>query len=437
MDAAGCIFGHSAIQQLTVRPIDAFERPRWHQLMAAHHYLGFKTLVGESLRYVAEVNHCWVSLIGWSAAALKCQVRDRWIGWSQPIQWQRLHLIANNSRFLILPGWHLPNLASRVLSLNLKRLSNDWLQIFGHPILLVESFVDARRFTGACYKAANFTYLGLSKGFGKCAKRYFQHGQPKAVFVRSLQRAARRRLKQPVADPHLLPRTAAMKFTQKQLDDLIHVLLAIPDPRFKRGKRHMLIAVLAISICAVICGARSFAAIAEFAKLRTQQQLKKLRCRHDGQAFIPPSEPTIRRILQRCDAQKVDQALLGWLASLCHDDALAFDGKTPKGSLHGPGKVHLLSCVTHQHGISLAQKPVDTKTNEISLAKPMLQPLNLQGKVLTADALHTQVELARFVVEEKHADYFFVVKDNQPTLKQDIAALQLKNAFPPSGPNRG
>jgi hypothetical protein len=433
MDASG---GISAIRQLTVRPIEAFERQRWQQLMTAHHYLGFKTLVGESLRYVAEVNHCWVSLIGWSAAALKCQVRDRWIGWSQPIQWQRLHLIANNSRFLVLPGWHLPNLASRVLSLNLKRLNNDWQQIFGHPILLVESFVDPSRFTGACYKAANFTCLGRSKGFGKCANRYFQHARPKAVFVRSLHRRALQRLKQPVADPQLISKVAPMKFTQKQLEDLIQVLLAIPDPRFKRGKRHRLISVLAIAICAVICGARSFAAIAEFAKLRTQQQLKKLRCRHDGHRWIPPSEPTIRRVLQRCDAQQVDHALLGWLASLCHDDALAFDGKTPRGSLHGPGKVHLLSLVTHQHGISLAQKPVATKTNEISVAKPMLQDLNVQGKVLTADALHTQVELARFVVEEKHADYFFVVKDNQSTLKNDIATLQLKNAFPPSGPNR-
>ena len=133
--------------------------------------MGFKSLVGE-------LRGQWVALLGWSSAALQCRPRDAWIGWSQVIQWQRLHLIANNSRFLVLTGINIPNLASKTLSLNLKRLSKDWQEIHGHPILLAETFVDISRFQGTCYKAANWIFLGLTQGFGKSAKRYYHHGQP-------------------------------------------------------------------------------------------------------------------------------------------------------------------------------------------------------------------------------------------------------------------
>ena len=96
------IHKNSTIQHLVVRPINIAERSQWDAIMAKHHYLGFKSLVGKSIRYVAEIQGQWVALLGWSAAALKCKPRDVWIGWPQVTQWQRLHLIANNSRFLIL-----------------------------------------------------------------------------------------------------------------------------------------------------------------------------------------------------------------------------------------------------------------------------------------------------------------------------------------------
>jgi len=119
----------SPLYSLVVRPITSNERANWDTLMSKHHYLGFRSLVGESIRYVAELKGRWVALLGWSAAALKCQPRDTWIGWPQVIQWQRLYLILNNSRFLILPDIHIPNLASKILSLNLKRLAKDWEKI--------------------------------------------------------------------------------------------------------------------------------------------------------------------------------------------------------------------------------------------------------------------------------------------------------------------
>ncbi len=144
------------LRGVEVRPIVAGERARWDALMRQHHYLGLRALVGKSLRYVAVYSGHWLAPIGWRGAALKCQARDRRIGWAKLIQYQRLHLVANNARFLILPGVRAGNLASRILALNLKRLSADWQARHGHPLLLAESFVERGRFTGARYRAAGF-----------------------------------------------------------------------------------------------------------------------------------------------------------------------------------------------------------------------------------------------------------------------------------------
>lgn len=423
-----------SLYSLNVRPIESSERTEWDELMSNQHYLGFKSLVGESIRYIAELRGRWVALLGWSSAALKCHPRDAWIGWPQVIQWQRLHLIANNSRFLVLTGIHIPNLASKTLSLNLKRLSKDWQQIHGHPILLAETFVDISRFHGTCYKAANWIFLGLTQGFGKSAKRYYHHGQPKAIFVRSLHKHAMRWLTDLIANPKLIRKVGPMKFTKKQLEDLIDILKSLKDPRHKRGKRHRKISILAIAICAVLCGARGYSAIAQWAQHRTQNQLKRLWCRYNEKSnqYQPPSEPTIRRVLQAIDAEAVDQAIYAWLNSLFSGSAVAFDGKVLRGARNEDGsQVHLLSAIIHQKGITIAQKQIASKSNEIPAAKPLLEPLDLKGKVVTGDAMHTQTSLARFLVEIKKADYLFTVKDNQSTLKEDIEALNLTDAFPP------
>jgi len=429
------IHKNSTIHHLVVRPINITERSEWGTLMAKHHYLGFKSLVGKSIRYVAEMQGQWVALLGWSAAALKCKPRDSWIGWPQVTQWQRLHLVANNSRFLILlPRSRIPNLASKILSLNLKRLARDWEEIHGHPVVLAETFVDSSRFAGTCYKAANWIYLGQTKGFGKSSHHYFHHGEPKSIFVQPLHRKAIFWLTEPIANPKLIQKVAPMNFTKKQLEDLIEILKSLPDPRKRRGKRHRIISIMAIAICAVLCGARSYAAIAEWAQHRTQNQLRRLWSSYNDKKrrYIPPSEPTIRRVLQSINAETVDQAIYGWLSSLFSGSAVAFDGKVLKGARNHDGKqVHLLSAIIQQQGITIAQKQVASKTNEIPMARPLLEPLDLKDKVVTGDALHTQKDLARFLVEDKQADYLFTVKDNQPTLKEDIKTLALNKGFSP------
>lgn len=417
---------------IVVRPVTPDERQMWDRLMSQYHYLGLKSLVGKSIRYVAEVQGRWLALLGWAASALKCQPRDTWIGWSQAIQWQRLHLIANNSRFLILPGIHIPNLASRVLSLNLRRLSRDWVHVYGHPVLIAETFVDTGRFTGACYKAANWLYLGQTSGYGKHSSRYVHHGQSKAVFVRPLSKKALLKLRDPQPDPELIRKETSMRLSEKQASGLIEILKALPDPRCKRGVRHRNLSIIALSICAVICGCRGYAAIAQWTKNCSQKMLERLWCRKKDHRYIPPSEPTIRRQLQKVDAEKVDMAVSDWASRLSSGNAIGIDGKTLRGARREDGtKVHLLSAFIHQQGITIAQKEVPAKSNEIPSAIPLSEPLDLKGKVVTADALHTQHNLARFLVQEKQADYCFTVKDNQSDLKEAIAYLGLNEGFPP------
>jgi hypothetical protein len=417
----------SLLQQVIVRLILPGERQRWEELMRRHHYLGFAGMVGKSLRYVAEFSGQWLALLGWQAAALKCRPRDRWIGWPPVLQYQRLCLIANNCRFLILPEVQLRNLASRVLSLNLKRLSADWQAVHGHPVWLAETFVDPDRFTAACYRAANWQVLGRTRGYAKRQRSYTCHHRPKWMLVYPLHPRAQELL----ADPHTpfgrLPKMNSKTLTTRQLESLHHQLGQLPDCRKRRGIRHRYRTVLTLALAAVLCGAKSFTALGEFAVSLTQAQLKHLGCRFDKKTkqHQPPCESTLRRVLQASDAEALDRFLGQWLlAQSSPNDPLAVDGKTLRGAHRQDGsKVHLLSAFLHQQGGTVAQIEVGEKTNEIPEIKRLLDPLEIQGRVVTADAMHTQKETAHYLVEEKGAHYLFTVKDNQKTLREDIAAL--------------
>ena len=127
-----------ALSEVVVDLVAAQDENRFRALMQAHHYLGALPGIGETLRYVAHHRGQWLALVVFSAPALKCAARDRWIGWSFGVQFDRLHLLTNNSRFLLLPGAP-RNLGSRVLSLCTRRLVSDWPARFAHPLLLVEA----------------------------------------------------------------------------------------------------------------------------------------------------------------------------------------------------------------------------------------------------------------------------------------------------------
>ena len=227
------------------------------------------------------------------------------------------------------------------------------------------------------------------------------------------------------------------KLSNKQMEDLLLRLRKLPDVRKPRGVRHPYFTVLTIAIAALLGGQKTFASLAEWAGRLTQNQLKRLRARFDNKkkCFIPPSEPTIRRVFQAADIESVEDCLGQWLLGIADDHAIAVDGKTLKGAKRDNGtKVHLLSAFLHNQAVTVNQLEVDEKTNEIPMIQPLLNNLDIKGKVITADALHTQVKTARYIVEDKEADYLFIVKDNQKRLRDDISALREKD-FSPCAPN--
>ena len=181
------------------------ERRRWDQLVRQHHYLKNARLVGEQLRYVViDAAGNWLALIGWSAAAMHLKARDQSIEWTDRQREARLHLLAQNSRFVILaPRQQYPNLASRALSLCLRRLSEDWQAHYHHPLVMVEAFVDRESFQATAYKASGWQPLGYSSGFKRVAQDFYQrHDRPKELWVKELDRRAWRWLRAKQLPPH-------------------------------------------------------------------------------------------------------------------------------------------------------------------------------------------------------------------------------------------
>lgn len=172
----------------------ADKRKLWDSVVHEYHYLGCKHIVGSSLKYFVYLDAQLVCLLGWGSAAWKVGCRDNFIGWSSDRRRIGLNSIANNVRFLILPWITIQHLASKVLALSARVLCIDWAQKFSEELVLLETFVDRSRFQGTCYRAANWTYLGETKGSGKSGASYHHHGIIKSVFVYPLKSDFRRRL---------------------------------------------------------------------------------------------------------------------------------------------------------------------------------------------------------------------------------------------------
>ncbi len=430
-----------SLKSLIVRLITPGEENAWNNLMRRHHYLGFKSLTGETLKYVALLDGQWVALIGWGSAVYKSNHREKWLNWTQEQQKQRLKFIVNNQRFLILPGIQIKNLASKVLGFNTKRLPEDWLAIHGHPALLAETFVDHSRFSGTCYRATGWVPLGRTSGYGRKAGIYYYHGRTKTIFLKPLRKDAREILSAPFLPPEYEGREKALvdlnTVTLGPKGGLTEYLAKIKDPRKPRGVRHSQVTVLAVAICALLSGAKSFIGIGEWAANLSQELLKRLGCRYNDRLkkYVPPSEPTLRRAIQSVNADEVDRIIGEWLSHQSSDEIIAVDGKVLRGSKTAGGKaVHLVSALMHHERMVIGQRQVDKKSNEINAFKPLLEPLDLNGKIVTADAIQTQVKNAQFVVEDKGANYIFPVKQNQEKLFETIRKVK-EGDFSPSTRN--
>jgi len=348
------------LDQVQVRPVERNEEPQHRQLMAAHHYLGYLPKIGHTLWYVASYQEQWVGLLNFSAAAWKCTVRDRWIGWDfhRQYDYDRLKLIANNSRFLILPHCHRPNLASKILSLCQKRLSQDWQKYFGHRLLVLETFVD-QRFEGTVYRAANWLYLGLTRGYRRTRHGYSATAHsPKKVFVKALQKNARTLLSKPVLPLPYRQGVPKMMLSAQQMRSLPDFFVEIADPRRAQGRRHSLPTVLAIACGAILCGMRGYKAIADWAQSLGPKARERFHCRRVNGRYVVPSESIIRDVMIRVDPTDLDRAFQHWNQTLApNDTALAIDGKTMCNALDPNGhQTHVMSVVGHHSKSCYTQK---------------------------------------------------------------------------------
>ena len=163
-------------------------------LLDQHHYLGYTQPVGEHLKYLVYAGERPVACLAWSSAPWHMGPRDRFIGWTPAVRRQNLHLLAYNTRFLILPWVHVRHLASHILGLMARHLSADWERLYGHPIYYLETFVDRDRFAGTCYRAANWRCLGQTTGRGIKDKAHKVTLSIKDVLGYPLRRDFRRRL---------------------------------------------------------------------------------------------------------------------------------------------------------------------------------------------------------------------------------------------------
>lgn len=435
------------------------DRGRFDAELAEHHWLGYR-MVGETMRYVAvDGDGVWVGLVGFGSCALSCRPRDAFVGWSPSVQFRRLRYVASNQRFCVLPAGRRPNAASAVMARTLRRLSADWVQAWGHPVLLVETFVDPSRHVGTCYGASSFQMVGQTAGYGRRSGRYVEHGQVKDVYVRPLHRRAVEVLSGEFDHPLLLadPRSsvALIDFNTADIANLLAALREVTDTRARRGVRHDLGSTLTLIACATLAGHKSIEAISEWCTAASQEILARLGARiAPGSGLrIAPSYATIRRALIAIDADEFDRIVNTWAAEQAtnrtasyrqltpephpsdHDDrgeqggrgeegdggaglvGVAVDGKTLRGAKRSDGtQVQLLAALRHDLGMVIGQANIENdKTNEILAFKPLIEPLNLDGMVVTADALHTQRAAAK-LVNNKNAGYVFGVKKNQPTL---------------------
>jgi hypothetical protein len=227
------------LDQVQVRLVERTELERFKELLDEHHYLGSVKAVGERLHYVAtDGQGQWLALLVFSTPAKHLKHRDQWIGWSPAQCHRRLSLVTNNSRFLILPERSVPNLASKVLRLSLDRLATDWQSSYGHPVLVVETFVDVAQFSGTVYSASGWSELGQTDGWGRRRRDYYvKHDQPKRLFCRALCKNARRSLQAEHLKPALAvveqkvspPCTRTVKEIRARLSRTLRVLSALVD----------------------------------------------------------------------------------------------------------------------------------------------------------------------------------------------------------------
>lgn len=434
------VLAHFQLHVLT----EPAELARCDALFVEQHYLRSARFVGEHLRYAATYQGEWLAVLAFCAGSYHLRHRDAFIGWTPAQRRLRLPLVVNNCRLLILPDAHYPNLASRLLSQVLARLSADWQTRWQHPVALVETFVDPERFRGTTYKVSGWRELGATAGYGRSAQDFYEaHERPKQLWVKELVAGAAAQLAAPELQPAWAVVEAAVPAHErrcptegKELTSLLTACQGLPEFRRRQALGYPIGGVVALMVLACFCqvtrGQRDLAA---FARKLTQTQLRTLgfRCnRHTGRRRCP-GETLFQRVLAEVPATTVEAILLRWQAQILGpvtDTLIAIDGKT----LCHADDTELVSALGAQTGRWLGTEPVAEDSNEIPAAQKLIDRLDLEldGKLIILDAMHTQTLTAQKIYHERGANYVMTVKANQKTLYATLETKLQTQSFSPS-----
>lgn len=434
---------------LKVRVPSLEEHAWFDSLLKEHHYLGAGRPVGDYLRQVVERNGQPVTLLVWGPACYALKDRDQWISWSATQRLERLKLIVQNRRFLVLTAQgESPDLASQTMGAALRVLPAQWQEHFGYQPLLAESFTDPELHAGTCYKASNWEAVGFSAGYKRHrADFYIAHDRPKRLWLRPLCSEAR-----PLLRGAQLPQdyqaglnaapSGTLPVNAQQLGSLLEVFRKAPDPR-DSNTRYRIGPVLTLVALALLAGRREIAEIARFARSLTPAQRRRLSLpikKGTRRFYEVPGYGVFYQVLTRMNPESFATLLNGWLQSRAGSlpQALALDGKMIRDH------IGLLTLAQHEDGAPQAVAVYDQKENtprcELTAAAALLKKLPaLDGKIITADPLHCQREHARTLVE-KGGDYLFQIKGNQPNLlkqAQGLDALQNTPFLPTPNPDTG
>lgn len=433
------VLSQTARSLITVRLLQEREICWFDGLLNDHHYLGAGRSVGDYLRQVVEVDGKPVALLVWGPACYALKDRDLWISWSVTQRLERLKLIVQNRRFLLLSQkGESPNLASQVMGAALRVLPAQWQERFGYRPLLAESFTDPEAYAGTCYKASNWEPVGFSAGYSRHrADFYIANERPKRLWLRPLVPEARQLLRSvQLPDYCLGGLTAApsgsLPVNAGQMGSLLEVFRKAPDPR-DSNTRYRIGPVLTIIAMALLAGRREIAEIARFATTLTQTQRRRLglRRKKGTRAFYEvPGYGVFYQVLTRMDPEAFATLLNSWLQSRSGTlpQALALDGKMIRDH------IGLLTLAQHEDGAPQSMAIYDQKEGtqrcEQTAASQLLEKAPaLDGKIITADPLHCQRQLARTIVE-KGGDYLFQIKGNQPNLLKQAEGLNALETTP-------
>ncbi len=411
------------------------------EAIVEHHYLHNVTLVGEHLRYAFVYKGKWMAVATWSSSAFHLKDRDMFIGWSPEQCRRRRGLIANNSRLLVMPDCHFPNLISRFMKLMLARLSQDWEDRWHHPIALVETFVDPRYYRGTAYKVSGWSHLGLTAGWKRNADDFYEkNDNPKQIWVRELVKKACVKLRGPTLPPAWVKveETVQIRCTVKseKIRSLMEAIRAdVPEFRRAESLAYPIAGMLCLMVMAAAQGViRGPQDLADYADTLSQAQLRGLMFRRDVRTgdIRCPKRSTFVRVLHEVDDDALERVLLKWQDQLLgptKDRIVIIDGKKIRH-----GGVEIVNAVDSS-GRFLGSVVTDAKSNEIPAGRRLLLKQDLHGKIMLGDAIHTQDQTAQQILYEQGGDYLLTVKRNQSTIHDTLGSLFEKQAFSPCSHN--